>query len=125
MLSGKMFEVKNTYDVIVVGGGLSGICAAVSAAREGAKTVLIERYGILGGMLTSGNVYPILGMVSAGTIYDEMIKLLGKDGQKEIVSGNGRGFFCDWQSRRWQMPAGQHDFYHWRCSFRKGNCGQR
>ena len=90
MLSEKMFEVKNTYDVIVVGGGLSGICAAVSAARGGAKTVLIERYGILGGMLTSGNVYPILGMVSAGTIYDEMIKLLGKDSQKEIVSGNGR-----------------------------------
>ena len=47
MISEKMFEVKNTYDVIVVGGGLSGICAAVSAAREGAKTVLIEAMAFL------------------------------------------------------------------------------
>jgi len=90
MISKGMFEVKNTYDVIVVGGGLSGICAAVSAAREGARTALIERYGILGGMLTSGNVYPILGMVSEGTIYDEMVNLLDSDSQEKIISGNGR-----------------------------------
>ena len=41
----------NEYDVIVAGGGPAGIAAAVSAARLGAKTALIERYGILGGML--------------------------------------------------------------------------
>ena len=51
----------STYDVIVAGGGPAGIAAAVSAARLGAKTALIERYGILGGMLTSGHVQPILG----------------------------------------------------------------
>ncbi|MBQ8813887.1 MAG: FAD-dependent oxidoreductase [Lachnospiraceae bacterium] len=90
MISKGMFEVKNTYDVVVVGGGLAGICAAVSSAREGAKTALIERYGILGGMLTSGNVYPILGMVSEGTIYDEVAELLGADSAEKIVSGNGR-----------------------------------
>lgn len=90
MVSKGMFEVKNAYDVIVVGGGLAGICAAVSSAREGAKTALIERYGILGGMLTSGHVYPILGMVSEGTIYDEMEKLLGNGQKEKIISGNGR-----------------------------------
>ncbi len=43
-------------DVVVVGGGPGGIGAAVSAARNGAKTVLIERYGYLGGMGTGGLV---------------------------------------------------------------------
>ena len=43
-------------DVVVVGGGPGGIGAAVSAARNGAETVLIERYGHLGGMGTGGLV---------------------------------------------------------------------
>jgi len=43
-------------DVIVVGGGPGGICAAVSAAKEGASVLLIERYGFLGGMATAGLV---------------------------------------------------------------------
>ena len=49
------------YDVIVAGGGPAGVAAAVSAARLGAKTAIVERFGILGGMLTSGQVQPILG----------------------------------------------------------------
>jgi hypothetical protein len=43
-------------DVVVVGGGPGGIGAAVAAARNGAKTVLLERYGYLGGMGTGGLV---------------------------------------------------------------------
>lgn len=43
-------------DVLVVGGGPAGLCAAVSAARNGAKVVLMERYGYLGGMATGGYV---------------------------------------------------------------------
>ena len=42
------------WDVIVVGGGPSGCAAATAAAREGAKTLLIEGTGALGGMGTSG-----------------------------------------------------------------------
>ncbi len=51
-------ETKVVYeaDVVVVGGGPGGIGAAVSAARNGARTVLIERYGYLGGMGTGGLV---------------------------------------------------------------------
>lgn len=54
--------VRDT-DVIVVGGGPGGIAAAVSAARGGAKTILLERYGHLGGMATGGlvNIIPNLG----------------------------------------------------------------
>jgi hypothetical protein len=49
-------RVCRTADVVVVGGGPGGIGAAVSAARSGANTVLIERYGHLGGMGTGGLV---------------------------------------------------------------------
>jgi len=52
-------------DVIVVGGGPGGTAAAVSAARAGAKTILLERYGHLGGMATGGlvNIIPNLGNI--------------------------------------------------------------
>ncbi len=45
-----------SFDVIVAGGGPAGICAAVAAARMGAKTALIERHSRLGGMGTSALV---------------------------------------------------------------------
>ena len=41
-------------DVVVIGGGPGGLAAAVSAAREGAKVLLVERNGYLGGQLGSG-----------------------------------------------------------------------
>ena len=53
-------------DVIVVGGGPGGHAAAVAAARNGAKTVLVERYGHLGGLATGGLVIQIL-LLSDGT----------------------------------------------------------
>jgi FAD dependent oxidoreductase len=46
------------YDVVVVGGGPGGITAALAAARLGAKTILVEKYGFLGGMSTAALVYP-------------------------------------------------------------------
>jgi hypothetical protein len=52
----KEVKVVREADVVVVGGGPGGIGAAVSAARAGADTVLIERYGHLGGMATGGVV---------------------------------------------------------------------
>ncbi len=44
-------QVYGYYDVVVVGGGASGTAAAIAAAREGAKTILIETLGGIGGML--------------------------------------------------------------------------
>ena len=47
-------RVCREADVVVVGGGPGGFASAIAAARSGAKTVLIERYGYLGGMATWG-----------------------------------------------------------------------
>jgi len=49
-------------DVLVVGGGSAGIAAAISAAREGAAVVLVERHGVLGGMASSSFVHSICGL---------------------------------------------------------------
>ena len=51
---------RNDYNVIVAGGGLTGVAAAVASARGGARTLLIERYGCLGGMATVGHVNPFM-----------------------------------------------------------------
>ena len=47
-----------TYDVVVIGGGPSGAIAAIAAARRGAKTLLVEQHGYLGGMLTTAGTGP-------------------------------------------------------------------
>lgn len=72
----KDVEVAGHYDVIVAGAGPAGICAAVAAARQGAKVALVERYGVVGGNLTTGYVGPVLGMVSKGTMRDEIVDIL-------------------------------------------------
>ena len=47
-------------EVVVVGGGPAGIGAAIASARNGARTILVERYGFLGGMATVGLVGPFM-----------------------------------------------------------------
>ena len=50
----KELPVVSETDVVVAGGGPGGIMAALASARTGAKTLLIERYGFVGGMATAG-----------------------------------------------------------------------
>jgi hypothetical protein len=54
--------VLGEYDVVVLGGGPAGIAAAVAAARAGRSTLLIERYGFLGGMGTAAGVTNFCGL---------------------------------------------------------------
>jgi hypothetical protein len=60
--SARRTEVLGAFDVAVLGGGPAGIAAAASAARCGAKTILIERYGFLGGMGTAAGVTNFCGL---------------------------------------------------------------
>ena len=54
--------VYGEFDVVVVGGGPAGIMAASSAARAGCSTLLIERYGFLGGAGTAGGLSTFCGL---------------------------------------------------------------
>ncbi len=53
-------KIDDSYDVVVAGGGLAGVMAAISAAREGCKVIIIEKHGCFGGMATSGLVFPFM-----------------------------------------------------------------
>lgn len=55
-----MLENTKRYNVIVVGGGLSGVACAVSSARAGLKVLLIEQSGCLGGAMSNNLVYPFM-----------------------------------------------------------------
>jgi len=61
MVYSKNIEIKETYDLVVCGGGFSGFSTAYSAAREGLKVLLVERNASLGGVGTNGLVNHILG----------------------------------------------------------------
>ncbi len=51
---------ETVYDVVIAGGGVSGAVAAIAAGRCGAKTLVIEQYGFLGGSLTANGVGPMM-----------------------------------------------------------------
>ncbi len=75
----KSIPISYEYDVVVVGGGIAGVCAACAAADEGSKTILIERFGSLGGDGTIGGVSGFCGeSMGQGHIFNEIIKDLEK-----------------------------------------------
>ncbi len=54
--------LRGEYDVVVLGGGPAGIAAAASAGAQGRRTLLVERYGFLGGMGTAAGVTNFCGL---------------------------------------------------------------
>ena len=57
---------EESYDIVIVGGGPAGVCAAIASARTGAETLLVERQAYLGGVSTSAMFQPWRGFHSLG-----------------------------------------------------------
>jgi glycine/D-amino acid oxidase-like deaminating enzyme len=70
----KQVPIVDETEVIVVGGGPAGIAAAIASARNGARTLLIERYGFLGGNATASLVGPFMTSYSL-------------DGRQQLIRG--------------------------------------
>ncbi len=88
-------NIDSSYDTVVCGGGIAGISAALAAARHGAKTLLIEREFMLGGLATAGLIAIYLQIsdgyghqVSFG-IAEELLKLSAKHGYLFYANQDG------------------------------------
>ncbi len=86
---------KEAVDVAVIGGGPAGCAAAEAAAREGARTLLVEQYGFLGGMATAG-------LVPAFCPYT--------DGEKTIIRGIGLEILEEMKAGMPHIPADNYDW---------------
>jgi len=80
-------------DVLVIGGGAAGVAAATAAGRAGARVVVLERYGFLGGLATAAQVGTICGLYLRDTVNAEATPVAG-------------GFVQEYASRL-QRAAGQ------------------
>ena len=99
------------YEVIVAGGGIAGVAAAVAAARAGRKTALLEKTIFAGGLATTGLVYIYLPLCDgAGTQVTQGLaeELL----QRSLLYGPGQ-VDPNWRDR---TPK-THDIRRYRCSF--------
>jgi len=74
------------HDVVIVGGGPAGVCAAIAAAREGAETVVVERLEFLGGMATAAMFQPWRGFHSFGK---QLVTGIGDQLQKRLQAEGG------------------------------------
>jgi len=81
-------QVKGDYDVIVAGGGPAGFTAALAAARKGAKTLLLEVNGCIGGVWTAGMLSWIIDAGNKGGIMKELITRLEEQNTGRYVTSS-------------------------------------
>lgn len=81
--------VIRNVDVLVVGGGMAGVGAAVAAGRMGLKTLLLEYFGCLGGNGTSGMVNHFCGYTTSGKNPEQIVQGIGGEIHKMLFQRNG------------------------------------
>ncbi|WP_312337690.1 FAD-dependent oxidoreductase [Anaerospora hongkongensis] len=89
--------VLGKYDVVIAGGGTAGFAAGVSAARAGARTLIIEKDAFLGGTATGGMISQFMGFVDEqetkdvkgimGELLNRLSQLNASDGVCQILLG--------------------------------------
>jgi FAD dependent oxidoreductase len=82
--------VAGEYDVLVAGGGLAGAVAAIAAARNGARTLVVERFGIVGGTATAGLMTSFNGFRNERPPNDlQTVKGLGQEIVDRLIALGG------------------------------------
>lgn len=89
-------EITRKVDVVVAGAGVSGCAAAVAAARTGAKTLLLERNGVLGGIATAGLMANIGNLFLDGAS-QPVIEGISREVVERMVARGGAS--AEWESR--------------------------
>ena len=87
-LKQRELPLDDQYDVIVAGGGPSGCTAAIASAREGARTLLVEATGALGGMGTAG-------LVPAWCPFTDGERVLYAGLAEKVLRASKAGFYRD------------------------------
>ncbi len=123
MQPARELPVLHTTDVLVVGGGPAGVCAAIAARRAGAEVTLVERYGHFGGLWTGGLVLLVIGHIVTGGkqvcqgIGEEMMRRAEKLDGAIINHGPGKSPTIDAEALKYLMvemieEAGVKVFLH-------------
>jgi len=81
--------IVEDVDVLVVGGGMAGVGAAVAAGRAGLKTLVVEYFGCLGGNGTSGMVNNFCGYTTSGPNKVQIVQGIGGEIHKMLFQRNG------------------------------------
>ena len=87
---------KCCYDIVIVGGGTSGVSAAYIAAKKGLRTLLVEQSDVLGGSITQGLVIPVMKVNSDDInteFYNDLLKFSKKYNASITYCDNNTGWF--------------------------------
>ncbi len=98
----KVLESNRSWDVIVLGGGTAGAIAAIKAARAGAKTLVVEALGSLGGTGTNAQVTPLMRNSSSGINLNQGLT----NELKERLFAQGDGATDQHNNDNWFNPEG-------------------
>ncbi len=104
------------YDVIVCGGGTAGSTAAIAAARRGAKTLIVEQFGFLGGSQTAALVVPMMAFSTGG---QQLVNGLNEEiiQRCNALPGDNEGIFFNFELLKYvledmALEAGCDLLYH-------------
>jgi hypothetical protein len=90
-------EIYGEYDVIVVGGGIAGVTAALAASRHGAKTLLLEKQVVLGGLATAGHIAIYLPLCDG--MGNKVISGIAEELLWESIRYGGGNLPSEWEGR--------------------------